>query len=161
MASDGVLHQLEVGRRGSPSGWAGPQELTVETRYRLLLEISHRTCGTLDLERILNLLLDSLAEHLSFDAAGIFVLRHAIARSRVASLGERIAGVTWRGFAPRSPRTDPLLRDGKGIVGQVIGSGRPIVAPDVRLDPYYVEGRCETLSEIAVPILRDGLVIGA
>jgi serine phosphatase RsbU (regulator of sigma subunit) len=161
MAIEGAPQQLEDAGRGNPNGFARRSELTVETRYRLLLEISHRTGGTLDLERILNRLLDSLGEHLSFDAAGIFVLRQAIARSRVASLGERIAGVTWRGFEPRSARTDPLLRDGLGIVGHVIETGEPIVAPDIRLDPYYVEGRSGTRSEIAVPILRDGRVIGA
>jgi sigma-B regulation protein RsbU (phosphoserine phosphatase) len=136
-------------------------ELSDATRYRLLLEIAHRIRGTLDLDKILNHLLDSLAEHLDFDAAGIFVLREALGRSRVASLGELIAGVTWRGFSERSPRSDPMLREGKGIVGQVIRSGQPIVAPDVRLDPYYIDGRPGTLSEIAVPIVRDGLVIGA
>jgi serine phosphatase RsbU (regulator of sigma subunit) len=138
-----------------------PHELTAETRYRLLLEISHRIRGTLDLDKILNHLLDSLAEHLEFDAAGIFVLRQAIAHSRVASLGDLIAGVTWRGFSARSPRSDPMLRDGKGIVGHVIRSGQSIVAHDVRQDPHYIEGRPGTLSEIAVPIMRDGGVIGA
>src|SRR5262249_8591008 len=60
-----------------------------------------------------------------------------------------------------SARTDPLLRDGRGIVGHVIETGEPVVAPDIRLDPWYVEGRATTRSEIAVPILRDGRVIGA
>src|SRR5262245_66091970 len=137
MAIEGAPPQLEDAGRGSPSGTARRSELTAETRYRLLLEISHRTRGTLDLERILNLLLDSLAEHLSFDAAGIFVLRQAIARSRVASLGERIAGVTWRGFEPRSARNDPLLRGGRGIVGHVIENGEQGVGRDSQAGPYY------------------------
>lgn len=153
--------RLEAARTRCAATGTGSQELTAETRYRLLLEIAQRIRGTLDLERILNLLLDNLSEHVAFDAAGIFVLRQAIAHSRVDSLGEMIAGVTWRGFAPRSARTDPLLRDGQGIVGQVIRTGTPIVAPDIRTDPHYVEGRPGTLSEIAVPILRDGAVIGA
>lgn len=138
-----------------------PHELTAETRYRLVLEIADRIRGTLDLEKILNHLLDSLVEHLEFDAAGIFVLRRAIVHSRVASLGDLIAGVTWRGFSERSPRSDPMLRDGKGIVGQVIRSGQPIVAHDVHQDPFYIEGRPGTLSEIAVPILCEDGVIGA
>lgn len=161
MGSDVSGDPLQMPTICRAHGCVRPQELTADTRYRLLLEISHRTRGTLDLDRILNLLLDSLGEHLAFDAAGVFVLRQAIANSRVASLGEQIAGVTWRGFSPRSPRTDPLLRDGQGIVGQVIRSGEPIVAPDIRRDRFYVEGRPQTLSEIAVPILRDGQVIGA
>jgi len=149
-----------AGRRSVQSR-ASPSELTAETRYRLLLEIARRTGGTLDLNRILNHLLDSLAEHLDFDAAGIFVLRQSLVHAQVDSLGDVIAGVTWRGFSGRSHRTDPMLRDGQGIVGEVIRSGRPVVVDDVRLDPRYVEGRPGTRSEIAAPILRDGLVIGA
>lgn len=158
---------IEDAKRGSeaevrPIATGGePQELTDQTRYRLLLEISHRIRGTLDLQEILNRLLDSLAEHITFDAAGVFVLRRALVHSRVASLGEIIAGVIWRGFSPRSAQSDPMLREGRGIVGHVIRSGQPVVARDVRVDPHYIEGRPETLSEIAVPIVRDGLVIGA
>jgi serine phosphatase RsbU (regulator of sigma subunit) len=146
-----------------PGRWASacPQELTSETRYRLLLEIAHRTRGTLDLDRILNQLLDSVAAHLEFDAAGIFVLRHALSGTRLDSFGDLIAGVVLRGFPSPAPRSDPMLFEGKGIVGHVILSGRPVVAPDVRLDPHYIVGRRGTLSEIAVPITRDGRVIGA
>lgn len=150
-----------TGPTGARANGGRPQELTAETRYRLLLEISHRTRGTLDLDRILDHLLDSLAEHVAFDAAGVFVLRQAVGTARNASLGDMIAGVTWRGFADRSPRSDPMLRDGKGIVGEVILCGKAIVADDVRCDPRYVVGRQGTRSEIAVPILREGRVIGA
>src|SRR5574342_866325 len=101
MAIDGAPPPLEVTRGGTHA--TARSELTAETRYRLLLEISHRTRGTLDLDRILNLLLDSVGEHVAFDAAGFFVLRQAIAHARLASLGELIAGITWRGFPPRSP----------------------------------------------------------
>jgi sigma-B regulation protein RsbU (phosphoserine phosphatase) len=36
-----------------------------------------------------------------------------------------------------------------------------VIAPDVRLDPNYVEGRPQTMSEIAVPLTCDDRVIGA
>lgn len=54
-----------------------------------------------------------------------------------------------------------LLREGKGIVRHVIRTGQPIVSPEVRLDPHYIEGRPGTRSEIAVPIMRDHLTTGA
>jgi sigma-B regulation protein RsbU (phosphoserine phosphatase) len=139
----------------------GRGTLTSDTRYRLLLEVFHSTRGTLDLHETLDRLLDALQLLVPFDAAGIFVLRDEVAPPRVGALVEQIAGVSWRGFPPRSPLTDPMLRDGKGIVGHVIRTGEVVCAADVRLDPRYIEGREATRSEVAVPIQLDGRTIGA
>jgi sigma-B regulation protein RsbU (phosphoserine phosphatase) len=54
-----------------------------------------------------------------------------------------------------------MLQDGAGITGHVIRSGEIVRVPDVQRDPRYVEGRAGTRSEIAVPIVRAGRVIGA
>ena len=139
----------------------GRAVLTSDTRYRLLLEVFHSTRGTLDLHETLDRLLDALQLLVPFDAAGIFVLREEVQPARSGALGEQIAGVSWRGFPPRSPLTDPMLRDGKGIVGHVIRTGEVVCAADVRLDPRYIEGREATRSEVAVPIQLDGRTIGA
>jgi len=53
-------------------------ELTAEIKYKLLLNISHKIQGTLDLDKILNLLLDMLANIIDYDAAGIFILSEDI-----------------------------------------------------------------------------------
>ena len=53
-------------------------ELTAEIKYKLLRDISHKIRGTLDLDKILNLLLDLLANVIDYDAAGIFVLSEVI-----------------------------------------------------------------------------------
>ncbi len=137
------------------------REITAEARCRLLLEIFHSTRGTLDLRETLDRVLDRLQSFLPYDAAGIFVLREEVTRPGAGPLGELIAGVSWRGFPPRSPATDPMLREGAGIVGHVIHSGEAVFAPDVRLDPRYIRGREETISEVAVPIRLDGRTIGA
>jgi sigma-B regulation protein RsbU (phosphoserine phosphatase) len=139
----------------------GRSTLTSDARYRLLLEVFHSTRGTLDMHEMLDRLLDTLQLLVPFDAAGIFVLREEMSPSRAGALGERIAGVSWRGFPPRSPLTDPMLREGKGIVGHVIRTGEVVSAADVRLDPHYIEGREATRSELAVPIQLDGRTIGA
>ena len=139
----------------------GRGTLTSDTRYRLLLEVFHSTRGTLDLHETLDRLLDALQLLVPFDAAGIFVLREEVTPPRAGALGEQIAGVSWRGFPPRSPLTDPMLREGKGIVGHVIRTGEVVCAADVRLDPRYIEGRDATRSEVAVPIQLDGRTIGA
>src|SRR5262249_14968140 len=121
----------------------------------------HSTRGTLDLHETLDRLLDGVQLLVPYDAAGIFVLREEVSPARSGALGEQIAGVSWRGFPPRSPLTDPMLREGKGIVGHVIRSGEAVCAPDVRLAPWYIPGREATLSEVAVPIQLDGRTIGA
>jgi GAF domain-containing protein len=139
----------------------GRSLLTSDTRYRLLLEVFHSTRGTLDLHEMLDRLLDALQLLVPFDAAGIFVLREEVLPPRAGALGEQIAGVSWRGFTPRSPLTDPMLREGKGIVGHVIRTGEVVCAADVRLDPRYIAGRKATRSEVAVPIQLDGRTIGA
>jgi len=145
---------VEVNRNGRGT-------LTSDARYRLLLEVFHSTRGTLDLHETLDRLLDAVQLLVPFDAAGIFVLREEMSPPRQGGLVEQIAGVSWRGFPPRSPATDPMLREGRGIVGHVIRSGEVVNAPDVRIDPWYVQGRVATRSELAVPIQLDGRTIGA
>src|SRR5262245_679347 len=165
-ARGGNLHMTEL-RAASTSHSShdvhrnGRGALTSDARYRLLLEVFHSTRGTLDLHETLDRLLDALQLLVPFDAAGIFVLREEVLPPRSGALGEQIAGVSWRGFTPRSPLTDPMLREGKGIVGHVIRTGEAVCAADVSLDPRYIQGRPGTRSEVAVPIQLDGRTIGA
>jgi sigma-B regulation protein RsbU (phosphoserine phosphatase) len=136
-------------------------ELTAETKYRLLKRISHEIKDTLDLDEILNYLLDVVHSVLDYDAAGIFVLNQDLVYPHGKRPGEMIAGIVRRGFYQRPPGTDPMLSFGKGIIGHVIRTGESVVAPDVREDPRYIEGRSGTLSQIAVPVLRNDRAIGA
>ena len=132
--------------------------LPAELRYRVLLELSQRISRTLDLQVVLEDLLQALRSAISYDAAGVFVLNRSvpIARRRDSNL---IAGMVQVGFDD-PPADDPMLRSGKGIIGHVVHTGEVVSAPDVRLDPRYVAGRGETLSELAVPIVSETGVIG-
>ena len=136
-------------------------ELSAEAKYRLLLEISQKISGTLDLDEILEHLLDAVRSVVEYDAAGIFVLNRADVYPRHGHLQDLIAGMATRGYDPLPPQSDPMRRLGKGIVGHVISSGECVVTPDVRRDPRYVAGRRRTLAEIAVPILIGNRPIGA
>lgn len=138
-----------------------PRELTADARYRLLLQMAQRVSGTFDLDEILGHLLDVVASAVPYDAAGVFVLDRADVNPLARGTAQFIAGMSARGFDPRPPETDPMLRLGKGIVGHVIRTGAPVVAPDVRLEAHYVEGRSRTRSEIAVPIVVGRETIGA
>ena len=134
--------------------------LTYEQKYHLLFELFQKIRDTLDLDEIMAHILDTIQTVIPYDAAGIFALNQALALDDSPPTSNLIAGMYWRGYDPR-PTDDEMLTHGKGIIGHVIASGTSVVAPDVRLDRYYVEGRPETLSEIAVPILRGERTLGA
>lgn len=135
-------------------------QLTSEAKVALLLDVSQRTRGTLDLDEILERLLSTLATMVDFDAGGMFVLSETMVHPRVAP-GQLIAGVARRGYDPSPEGRDPILFRGAGITGHVIRNGEPHLAPDVRLDPHYVVGRASTRSEVAVPIRWNGHAVGA
>src|SRR5262245_24505820 len=160
MGSSAMAHTRTDPAAACPPSTNGHHELTAEARCSLLLEVSHSIRGTLDLRETLDRLLDGLQSFVPYDAGGIFVLREEVTTPRAGPLDDQIAGVSWRGFTPRSPRTDPMLCEGRGIVGHVIHSGEVVCAPDVRLDPHYIKGREATRSEVAVPIQLDGRTIG-
>ena len=134
--------------------------LTVEQKYNLLFEIAHKTRDTLDLDEIMVLLLDTIKTIVDYDAAGIFILNQAFSQGTGLSTKNLIAGMSFRGYG-QLPNSDDMLTHGKGIIGYVITKNTSLVAPDVRVDNHYIEGREETLSEIAVPIQVNDQAIGA
>src|SRR5262249_7604002 len=46
------------------------------------------------------------------------------------------------------------------MVGHVSATGETRYAPDVRLDPYYADRESSTLSEVDIPLISRGKVIG-
>ena len=53
------------------------------------------------------------------------------------------------------------LKVGKdGMVGYVASTRQMRYAPDVRQDPYYIACEASTLSEVAIPLLVDGRLVG-
>ncbi len=68
-------------------------------------------------------------------------------------------------FGPKSPRRREIVAPleialGKGIVGSAALHGRAELVSDTRLDPRYIEDDQARLSELAVPIVSDGRVLG-
>jgi PAS domain S-box-containing protein len=53
-----------------------------------------------------------------------------------------------------------VLRVGEGITGWVAQHGQPLLVPDVRADPRYVEGWSDTRAELCVPLTAEGRVVG-
>jgi len=139
---------------------SGSAPSSPKSRYDLLVSLSQKISRTLDLQELLRHLLESVQAAVPFDAAGVFVLNRSV-RLGLPEGGNLIAGVATVGFPPGPRDDDPMLRSGKGIIGHVIHTGERVVAPDVRVDAHYVEGRPSTLSEIAVPIVVNAEIIGA
>ncbi len=48
----------------------------------------------------------------------------------------------------------------KGICGAAASTGKTVIVDDVNQDPRYLACSLETRSEIVVPIIRDGRVLG-
>lgn len=135
--------------------------LTNETRYQLLLQISHEMRSTLDLDETLNLLLDTLETVLDCDAVGVFILNRPSIYQVQQPTGAIIAGIARRGFDLNPDEEDRMLMLGEGISGHVIRTGESVIVSDVSRDPRYVVGRQQTRSEITVPITQNEEIIGA
>jgi sigma-B regulation protein RsbU (phosphoserine phosphatase) len=52
------------------------------------------------------------------------------------------------------------LKKGAGMVGHVAATGKMHYAPDVSRDPYYVACEPSTRSEVAIPLKREGVLVG-
>jgi ligand-binding sensor domain-containing protein len=68
-------------------------------------------------------------------------------------------------YGPKNPKgheiSNPIeIEPGKGIVGTVAVTGKPLIIADTSLDPRYIVDDEVRLSELAVPILHEGKVIG-
>jgi sigma-B regulation protein RsbU (phosphoserine phosphatase) len=115
-----------------------------------LLQISRKISASLDLNRVLQTIIDSLRQVLPCDHATIFLIDH-----RTGAIQHEV----FRGIDERL--LDKLhLKIGKGISGWVAKSGKSVIIPDVRRDPRYVEASPSTRSELAVPLKAANKVIG-
>ena len=70
---------------------------------------------------------------------------------------EEIAVVAWDGPAPP---THPRFPREQGLCGAAVATGEPVVVGDVASDPRYLTTHTTTRSEIVVPVLAEGDVVG-
>ena len=90
-------------------------------------------------------------------------LEEAKSRLRVAELGraaarERVEVATAR-YGERVVRQRNVAL-GEGLIGTAAQLREPVLAPDVRKDPRYLEASPEVRSELSVPLIYKGQVIG-
>jgi sigma-B regulation protein RsbU (phosphoserine phosphatase) len=135
-------------------------ELTVTDKLRLLLDITKKISRSLDLHEVLNLVMDTLGSVIHYDAAGIYILKCKTVNTQAAP-GQScdFHTETVRGY-DIDDLVELRLKMGEGIIGHVAVSGEPVISPDVRADPRYVNAREETRSEMVAPIISNDEVIG-
>jgi sigma-B regulation protein RsbU (phosphoserine phosphatase) len=136
--------------------------LTITDKLRLLLDITKKISSSLDLQEVLHMVMDTLDSLIPYDAAGIYVIRCDKRRAGEGEMPESVC--VFHTEAVRGYDIDDLkdlrLKMGEGIIGHVAITGEPVISPDVRNDPRYINARSETRSEMVAPILSNNEVVG-
>ena len=115
-----------------------------------LQEWIHKITSILDLD----ILIDQIVNHVSsaFGCVEANLYLHDEERGELELAC--VCGCTLHGKGHR-------LKVGvEGMVGHVAATGILHYAPDVRVDPYYIHCEESTLSEVAIPLIFDGRLVG-
>ena len=139
---------------------AATPELSTIDKLRMLLDITKKISRSLDLQEVLNLVMDTLGSLIPYDAAGIFVLQ--CRDKELVPAGEEpceFKSEAVRGY-DIAELSDLHLKLGEGFIGSVALSATPIISPDVRNNPIYINARDKTRSEMVAPIISNDEVIG-
>ena len=114
-----------------------------------LQKFAQRITSTLDIEELVPRIVDEVASSLGCVEINIYL------RDPEQS-GFVLAGVRGCSMYGKGHR----LEVGSGMVGHVAETGKMHYAPDVTRDPYYVSCEPDTRSEVAIPLQREGDLVG-
>lgn len=114
-----------------------------------LQKFAQRITSTLDIEELVPRIVDEVAASLGCVEINLF-LRDPEHPGLVLA---GVRGCTIHGKGHRLPV-------GAGMVGHVASTGKMHYAPDVTRDPYYLACEPDTRSEVAIPLQRDGDLVG-
>ncbi len=117
----------------------------------ILIEVGRRISKSRDLQEILNLIVDSLAEIVPYDAAGIFLIDPEQPRNMTYSV---LRGYSKKSFEGVS------MKVGKGLVGWSAQYGKGEIVSDVSKDKRYITVKKETKSQMVIPIKCGEDIIG-
>lgn len=114
-----------------------------------LQKFAQRITSTLDLEELVPRIVDEVAASLGCVEINLY-LRDPEQQEFVLA-GVRGCSVYGKGHR---------LKMGAGMVGHVAVTGKMHYAPDVTRDPYYMACEPDTRSEVAIPLQREGELVG-
>ncbi len=118
-----------------------------------LYEVGRALSGTLDLTEVLNLILDRMAEIISYDRASVML---------PSSTGEVMDFVASRGFpGGGNPQLRILIKE-NDIFDQIYRTQKPLLIPNVAEWPVWQhsENLPKAQSWMGVPLVRSNQVIG-
>ena len=116
----------------------------------LLLEVSERLNSTLDLDELLRRVAELIKRAVDYEVFAILLLN------------EKAQELTIRFHIghPQDAVRRLRIKVGEGVVGRVAAAGRSMLVNDVRRDPAYIASLPAIRSELAVPLIAKGKVIG-
>lgn len=126
----------------------------LEERVRQLLllqETVKKVNSILDLEQLLDEIVGSVAETFGCNRTAVLLKDDLTHEMEVIAL-KGFANVHLKGFR--------FKIGGEGIIGHVSATAEMWYAPDVRKDRFYVSSELSTLSEIDLPLISRGKLIG-
>ncbi len=117
-------------------------------------EIDRELSATLDFQRVIDLVLERAMEATGATAGAVALCQES---------RDTIDFISHRGYPQTFIETyrAQLWSTREGITGRVVRTGQPSLIPDVSQDPDYLAAVPAIRSELAVPIIRQGQVIGA
>jgi phosphoserine phosphatase RsbU/P len=137
---------MDLGASGRPVPDAPALKLAELVR---LQKFAQRITSTLDLEELVPRIVDEVASSLGCVEINIFLRDPEHSEFVLAA----VRGCTVHGKGHR-------IKMGAGMVGHVAATRKMHYAPDVTRDPYYVACEPDTRSEVAIPLQREGDLVG-
>jgi phosphoserine phosphatase RsbU/P len=126
----------------------------LERRIRellLLQETAKKVNSILDLEQLLDEIVGRVAEAFGCNRTAVLLNDETAGEMEIVAL---------RGFSNVHLKGYRFKIGGEGIIGHVSASGTMHYAPDVRKDPYYIVSESSTLSEVDIPLITRGKLVG-
>jgi sigma-B regulation protein RsbU (phosphoserine phosphatase) len=125
-----------------------PSALRIAELVRLQ-KFAQRITSTLDIEELVPRIVDEVAASLGCVEINLYLRDPEQSEFVLAG----VHGCTVYGKGHH-------LRIGAGMVGHVAATGKMHYAPDVTRDPYYEACEPDTRSEVAIPLQREGDLVG-
>src|SRR5713101_2888453 len=115
-----------------------------------LLEVSRATSETLDLDKLLANVAAVVKDVIPYDLFAILLYSEKARGLRIRySIGHRAEVVR-----------SLVIALGEGVVGAAAESREPVMVDDVRSDPRYLNALDAVRSELAVPMMARGKLVG-
>lgn len=110
----------------------------------------HKITSILDLDLLIDQIVNHVAQAFGFVEANLYLLDETRDELELAC----VCGCTLHSKGHR------LKVGTEGMAGHVASTGKMHYAPDVRIDPYYIHCEESTLSEVAIPLIVAGKLVG-